>query len=123
MKTPTWQEMVMAMVIGLGLVSLVVTGWLLKSRREHDPVQRAWERFCKRLARAGVERMPAEGPLDFARRVAAEWDKSRPGGAARAQVLPRVQSIAEMYAALRYGPGRDAAGVRQFAQMVKELRV
>ncbi len=119
MKTPTWQEMVMAMVIGVGLVSLVVTGWVLKSRRERDPVQRAWERFCKRLARAGVERAPAEGPLDFGQRAEGLLRAARPANAA----VARIQTIVESYAALRYGPRRDAAGVRQFAQMVKELRV
>ena len=119
MKTPTWQEMVMAMVLGMGLITLVVTGWLLKARREEDPVQRVWERFCKRLARAGVARAPAEGPLDFGRRAAGQLRKEHAASA----VLARIEAIVESYAALRYGPRRDVAGVRQFAQMVKELRV
>ena len=119
MKTPTWQDMVAAMVIGAGLVSLVVTGWLLKVQRERDPVQRAWERFCKRIARAGVTREPAEGPLDFARRAAHQLSATRPESTA----APLLQRIAETYARLRYGPGADAAGVRQFAQMVKGFSV
>lgn len=123
MKTPSWQDMVIAMTIGMGLVSLVVTGWLLKARREHDPVQRAWERFCKRLARAGVVRAPAEGPLDFAQRAATELHARQVGGAALGTLQAGVRAIAETYARLRYGPQRDAAGVRQFLQMVKELRV
>ena len=123
MKTPTWREMTVAMVIGMALVLLAVTGWLLKARRERDPVQRAWEAFCKRLARAGLARAPAEGPLDFGRRAAAELHRARPASAALAELLPRIKAIAESYAALRYGCERDAAGVRQFAQMVKELRV
>ena len=123
MKTPSWQDMVIAMTIGMGLVSLVVTGWLLKARREHDPVQRAWERFCKRLARAGVVRAPAEGPLDFARRAATELRARQLPEAAFGALLSGVQAIAVTYAALRYGPQRDAAGVRQFTQMVKELHV
>ena len=123
MKTPSWQDMVIAMTIGVGLVSLVVTGWLLKARREHDPVQRAWECFCRRLARAGVAREPAEGPLDFARRAATQLRARQLPEAAFAALQSGVQAIAETYAALRYGPKRDAAGVRQFRQMVKELRV
>ena len=119
MKTPTWQDMVAAMVIGAGLVSLVVTGWLLKVQRERDPVQRAWERFCKRIARAGVTREPAEGPLDFARRAAHQLSATRPESTA----APLLQRIAETYARLRYGPGADPAGVRQFAQMVKGFSV
>ena len=119
MKTPTWQDLVIAMMIGAALVSLVVTGWLLKAQRERDPVQRLWERFCKRIARTGVTREPAEGPLDFARRAAQHVRTLRPESAAP----PLMQRIAETYAALRYGPRADAAGVRQFAQMVKEFSV
>lgn len=123
MKTPGWQEMVVAMVIGMALMSLLVAGWLLKAWREHDPVQRAWERFCKRLARAGVTRAPAEGPLDYGQRISAELRRARPASTALAQVQARIKAIVDSYAALRYGRARDAAGVRQFAQMVKELRV
>ena len=119
MKTPTWQDLVIAMMIGAALVSLVVTGWLLKAQRERDPVQRLWERFCKRITRAGVTREPAEGPLDFARRAAQHLRTMRPESPA--PLL--MQRIAETYAALRYGPRADAAGVRQFAQMIKRFSV
>ena len=119
MKTPTWQDMVIAMIIGAALVSLVVTGWVLKNQRERDPVQRAWERFCKRIAKAGLTREPSEGPLDFARRAAQHVRTMRPESAAPAL----MQRIAETYAALRYGPHADATGVRQFAQMVKGFSV
>lgn len=120
MKTPTWQDMVIALVIGMGLVSLVITGWILKSQRERDPVQRMWERFCRRLARAGVARAPHEGPLDFARRAEAWLEAKRPASPARHAVL----KIGRAYASLRYGvPGSDTPGVRQFTQMVKEMRV
>lgn len=120
MKTPTWQDMVIALVIGMGLVSLVVTGWILKSQREREPVQRLWERFCRRLARAGVTRAPHEGPLDFARRAAAWLEAQRPASPARAVVL----EIGQAYASLRYGaPGSATPDMRQFTQMVKEMRV
>ena len=122
MKSPTWQDMVIAMVIGAALVSLVVTGWLLKAQRERDPVQRLWERFCKRVARAGVTREPAEGPLDFARRAVILLQKNS-GNQARLAALPRINTIASAYAALRYGPKADTAAVRQFAQMVKGFSV
>ncbi len=70
MKTPGWQDMVIAMVIGLSLIALAVTGWMLRVVRERDPVERAWMAFCKRLARAGAARAPYEGPLDYGKRAA-----------------------------------------------------
>ena len=49
--------------------------------------------MCARLARAGLPRLPHEGPLTYAARAAARW----PGAGG-------VRAIGEAYAALRYGP-------------------
>ena len=53
----------------------------------------AYLRFCEKLQRAGLPRDPAEGPLDYARRLArARPDLEAPAGA-----------ITRLYVALRYG--------------------
>lgn len=116
MKTPDWRDMVIAMVIGLGLISLAVTGWMLRAVRERDPVERAWARFCKRLARAGAPRAPHEGPLDYGRRAAREL------GGASTKPAP-IEAVAELYARLRYGPKPDKVRVRQFAQLVRDFQI
>jgi transglutaminase-like putative cysteine protease len=112
MKTPDWRDMAIAMVVGLGLVGLVVMGWMLRAVRERDPVERAWKAFCRRLGRAGAPRQAYEGPLDYGRRAAARLQ----GGQAQA-----VEVIAGTYAGLRYGPKPDKVRVRQFTQLVRDF--
>ena len=121
MKTPDWRDMVIAMVIGVGLVGLVVTGWMLRAVREHDPVERAWKTFCKRLARAGTPRAPSEGPLDYGRRAAGEL--LRGGANVRADAVAAIPTIAAGYARLRYGPKPDKVRVQQFTQLVRNFQL
>jgi len=121
MKTPDWRDMVIAMVIGVGLIALAVTGWMLRAVRERDPVERAWSAFCRRLARAGAAREASEGPLDYGRRAAATL---RPGRAAPAsQGDEAIQTIAGIYALLRYGPKPDKVRVQQFTQLVRKFHL
>jgi transglutaminase-like putative cysteine protease len=118
MKTPGWQDMVVAMVIGLALISLAVTGWMLRVVRERDPVERAWIAFCRRLARAGAARAPYEGPLDYAARAAAQLRAGVDG-----QGPAAIGAIAQRYARLRYGPKPDKVRVEQFTQLVRNFRL
>ena len=58
-----------------------------------DPVQRLYERFCRRVAAvSSVRRDPAEGPLDFARRATV----ALPGQAAE------IRAVTELYVTARY---------------------
>ena len=66
-----------------------------------------WRAACRRLARAGLERRPDEGPLAYADRAAAR-------GPTRAAL---IKGIAERYATLRYGP----AAARS-AEIIAQLR-
>ena len=117
MKTPTWQEMVIAMTLGLGLVSLAVALWLVRVKREDDPVQRAWLRFCKRLARQGVARAPHEGALDFAQRASTELAQRH----TPPERLSTLRAIAERYAALRYGRKPDRVAVAAFIRLTRSF--
>lgn len=65
-----WGDMTVAMVIALSSFGLLVPGLRWRSRWVRDPVARAWQRFCVRLARRGLARSAHEGPLAFAERVA-----------------------------------------------------
>jgi len=77
----------------LGLLAL----WLFARRVRRDPVRAAYATFCARLARRGLTRRPAEGPRDFAARVAAQ----------RPDLRESVHQITRDYEALRYGRGGD----------------
>jgi len=79
--------------------------------RRGDAVQRAWLRFCDKLAREGLARARAEGPLDYASRVARMLPASE--DAARA--------IAALYVDQRYGQGADARSIARLKRMVREF--
>ena len=87
-------------------------GWRWRSRLARDPVARAWQRFCARLARRGLARGATEGPLAFAERVASR----------RPELAQSVGEIARLYAALRYGPVAPLAEVRQLQRLARRFR-
>lgn len=107
-----WGEMTVAMIVILSGLGLAYFGWRWRSRQIRDPVARAWQRFCVRLARRGLARGPAEGPLAFAERVAT----SRP------ELATPAWEIARLYAALRYGPVAPPADVRQLQRLTWRFR-
>ncbi|MBI5616532.1 MAG: DUF3488 domain-containing transglutaminase family protein [Gammaproteobacteria bacterium] len=81
--------MIAALAIGMAGLALFV----LRARTPpRDRAAAAYARFCARLARAGLVRRPAEGPRDFATRVAA----------ARADLAAEVGAITDLYVLLRY---------------------
>jgi protein-glutamine gamma-glutamyltransferase len=88
-----WQLVVIA-----ALASFIWGATLLgmgSARRRRDvPEFALWQRFCRRLARAGLPRRPDEGPLDYARRAAARWPES----------ATLFTALGDAYARLRYGP-------------------
>lgn len=63
--------MALLMVAALGLVTLLVAwAWLRAPTVAADPVQRAWQKLLKRLARRGLAKQAAETPRAWAQRVA-----------------------------------------------------
>jgi hypothetical protein len=103
-------------LIGLG-IALAALGGIIELTRNHlggrkAPVERAYARFCARLAKAGLARQPHEGPRDYlARVIRARPDLEQP-----------ASEIVEAYVALRYAADtrsetlqRLQAGVARFA--------
>jgi len=83
---------VASIVIALLMVAFYIWTQFRRNDNRLDPLDRAWGRFSTRLAPLGLARAPAEGPIDYSRRLAA----ARP---ADADVLV---SICTRYACLRY---------------------
>ena len=103
------------LLVGCILVlTMILVGWMMRRRPAGDALDLAWQRFCRKLARAGVARLPSEGPLDYAERVA----RALPEHATRARC------IASRYARLRYGPGGPdvAAQTRELARNIRTFR-
>jgi transglutaminase-like putative cysteine protease len=83
-----------ATAIAIALLMAAFYYWAQRRRNALDPLDRAWARFSAKLARHGLARAPSEGPLDYARRLAA----ARPESAAA------LIAICTRYARLRYRP-------------------
>src|ERR1700757_4950848 len=96
-------------LIVIAALLIIYAGWMqLRMRPRADRVQALYERFCRKLARIGVQRDPWEGPSDFAKRAA--------------QSLPNasecVRQITETYITLRYAPGPAAISLDKFAKEI-----
>ena len=94
--------------------SVVVLSTLMLRRlkaRVHDPAKIAYLKFCDKLRRKGMPRDPAEGPVDYARRL----EHVRP------DLASAVTAITQLYIALRYGAEASAAAVREFQHRVNQF--
>ncbi|MDO9064699.1 MAG: DUF4129 domain-containing protein, partial [Sulfuricella sp.] len=110
----SWKELTAGLVAGVGALLLAFSGFMLWRRVPvgADPAAAIYQRFCRKLARAGIVRQPNEGPTDFAKRIT----RSRPDLALSAA------SISELYIALRYAPQPNASDLRQLGERVKAFR-
>jgi transglutaminase-like putative cysteine protease len=113
-----WKTLSMLLLAGACAATLLAALFSLRTLLpgREDPVARAWARLCRKLARAGLARLPGEGPTDFARRVAI----------ARPDLAAPVTDIADRYVRLRYrppGPDQtDAAGATDLQRRIRMLK-
>ena len=82
--------------------------------RPRDPVARAYDTLCKRLATGGIPRSPHEGAEAFAARVAAQ----------RPDLGSTVITLCRRYSDLRYAPSAtpDARSAAAFSAGVRAFR-
>jgi len=113
MRDADWRALTATLFTILGAMTVLLLLWSLRHVVRPDPVQRAWRRFCAKLAARGVERAPAEGPRDFAERAA------RTLPAARRAIL----QIATLYISLRYGAHPTPGRARELRRLVRRLRL
>jgi transglutaminase-like putative cysteine protease len=109
---PPWR--LVAVLAGAAFVwGIAVLGFSRLRPSRVDAEVALWRRACRRLARAGLERRPDEGPLAYADRAATRWPA----------VAALIKGIAERYALLRYGPaaGRSEEVIVQLRASVGAL--
>jgi transglutaminase-like putative cysteine protease len=117
-----WQGLAIALAAGVTLASLALGAWLaweLRPRRR-DALEAAFAKVCARLGGAGVPRNAAEGPVDYARRVARREPR----------LAAPVIRLVDAYVAARYLPGASDAErarffelARRFPRLVRQLRM
>jgi transglutaminase-like putative cysteine protease len=113
MRDADWRKLTAAMAAILGAFTLVLLVWSLRRLARPDPVQRAWQAFCRKLGAHGVARAPHEGPRDYAERAAARL----PGAAAS------IRAIAALYIGARYGRAPAGARAAELARRVRALQL
>lgn len=105
-----WRGMSLLLAAACALVLAAIAAWVLTPRPHPDPAQRAWSRFCARMARYGLPREPWQGPLDYAAYVSA----TSPDLAAIAN------EAAAAYIAARYGSANDG-GLERLHEAIRKL--
>ena len=110
----SWRTLAVLLAIFSGAVTAALAFLMLGARRQQarDPIERAYERFCRALAETGLARAPHEGPLDYGARV----------GAARPDLAGKVNAVVELYAGLRYGASRSPEDAAQLRAAVDAFR-
>ncbi|NJO15096.1 MAG: DUF3488 domain-containing transglutaminase family protein [Thioploca sp.] len=66
-----WRHITILLALTMILLWIGLAAWILLRQPAivNDPAQQIYQRFCRKLARRGVHRLPSEGPLTFANRV------------------------------------------------------
>jgi protein-glutamine gamma-glutamyltransferase len=90
----------------------VIAVALSRQRPGDDPVKDLYERFCAKLARHGIARAPAEGPVLFARRA----------GDRRPDLASAIESINRRYIAMRYGGIATAQQLRKLRREIAQFK-
>ena len=113
-RSPSLRDIALACAAMVSLVLLVfVLAGMRAGMARQDPVERAWQQLCARLARRVRPRAPHEGPAEYARTVAA----------LRPDIGTAVLELATAYLRLRYETTPGGEEVRRFAARVTAFRV
>jgi transglutaminase-like putative cysteine protease len=113
MRDADWRSLTAAMASALGGFTLLLLAWSLRRLARPDPVQRAWQAFCRKLGARGVARAPHEGPRDYAERAA----RRLPAAAAA------IQAISALYVGARYGRAASREQIVELERRVRALRL
>ncbi len=110
----SWRELAWGLAIGLGLLLAVIAAFTFRpgSRPASDKVQALYLRFCRKLEKAGLAKLPTEGPMDFAQRI-----RSR-----RPEVAAAADAVVRLYVQLRYGAHASGEMLKEFAALVRGFK-
>jgi transglutaminase-like putative cysteine protease len=113
--SPDWKHLGWAFAAGLcawiAWISLTLRRGV--ARLKPDRIGRAWLCATSKLAGATPPRAPAEGPMNYARRI----------GEQRPDLAANVTAIAALYARLRFGPSASHEEITALEREVRNLSV
>jgi protein-glutamine gamma-glutamyltransferase len=111
---PDGQKLVVVLAIGLGLALAWLT-WQVRRELEpptKDPLIRAYDRLCRKLAAVGLPRSAHEGAETYAARIAQ----------ARPDLAAEVTALCRRYTQIRYGAASPDAAAPAFISGVRAFR-
>lgn len=107
----THGAMLLVAIVALQLVLLyALFQW--RARAPRDVVQRLYDEYCKKLARVGIARHDAEGPVALAKRACSN----------RPDLAATINGITHLYVALRYGGAHTKTDLPALARAVRVFR-
>jgi len=111
---PDWRTLGLGLTVVLGAFFIGLSAWLAWTYRppERDWPERLHGQAAARLARRGVMRRPAEGPVDYLHRAMAHCP----------DLSQDLEGIRELYVALRYGPAPANEDLQRLKYKVGRLR-
>lgn len=113
-KDADWQTLT-ALLAGSIVVVMALIAWQLRRAMNagpSDPVQRSYQRFCRKLERRGIARRAHEGALDFAARLARE----------RPDLAAVGDAVTTLYLELRYGAAPASTRLVELQRTVRHFR-
>ena len=113
MRDADWRQLTAAMASILGVFTLLLLAWSLRRLTRRDPVQRAWQAFCRKLGARGVARAPHEGPRDYAERAALRLPEA----------AASIRAIAALYIGARYGRAAARSRTAELVRRVRDLQL
>ena len=115
MEDISWQKMALNLMLGVVLLVALFALLILRRLYKHsaDRAQNLYLRFCRKLERAGVIRLPHEGPQDFASRAAARFPQ-------QADAILRINAL---YLSLRYENKADIKGLSAFRREIRAFKL
>ncbi|MCE7901895.1 MAG: DUF3488 domain-containing protein [Gammaproteobacteria bacterium PRO9] len=112
--SPSLRDIALACALTMGLLLILFTWFgMRRGAQRLDPVEQAWQEFCRRIAAVARPRDPTEGAGEYAAAIAA----------LRPELAPTVQAVAGTYLSLRYDAPAGSAEIRAFIRRTKATRL
>ena len=102
-----------AVIAVIGAVIFLLAPLLLKFRssQKQDPLLRLWQKFIRKLAKAGFISRPSMGPMELAANASGQLKYKGDG----------INQIAELYMLCRYS--RDAGNQTELAELINNFQL
>jgi hypothetical protein len=108
------KTMVYWMMVFVGIITAILSLFLLYQKpKQTDPVLKAYNRFLKKLAKAGFTKDTGEGPRDFAERI-------KPNLPNQAE---QIETITTIFIGQQYGKKPTVENFKQLYRLVSLLKV